>query len=36
MLNIEEVNYKDNLLRCVSRLDKWSSVLEKFLLKISK
>lgn len=36
MLNIEEVDYKDNLLRCVSRLDKWSSVLEKFLLKISK
>lgn len=36
MLNIEEVNYKDNLLRCVSRLDKRSSVLEKFLLKIPK
>lgn len=35
ILNIEEEKYKGNLLKCVSRLDNWNSVLERFLRKIS-
>ena len=35
MLDIEETNYKDSLLRCVSSLDEWNSILDKFLLKFS-
>lgn len=35
VLNIDEINYKDNLLKCVSRWDKWNDVLERFLIKIS-
>ena len=35
ILNIEEEKYKDNLLKCVSRLDNWNGVLERFLIKIS-
>ena len=36
VLGISEINYRDNLLKCVSRLDKWNDVLEHFLLKLSK
>ncbi|MDE7170289.1 MAG: hypothetical protein K2O11_00195 [Oscillospiraceae bacterium] len=35
MLNIDEAAYKDNLLRCVSRLDMWNDVLETFLKRLS-
>lgn len=36
MLNIDETAYKDNLLRCVSRLDTWNDILEKFLKRLSQ
>jgi len=36
VLNIDEMNYKDNLMKCVSRLDKWNDVLDNFILKLSK
>lgn len=36
VLNIDEENYRDNLMKCVSRLDKWNDVLENFMLKLSK
>lgn len=36
VLNIAEVNYRDNLLKCVSKLDKWNDNLDKFLQKLSK
>ena len=36
LLNIDEVKYRDNLMKCVSRLDKWNDVLENFMLKLSK
>ncbi len=36
VLNIDEMNYGDNLMKCVSRLDKWNDVLDKFILKLSK
>ena len=36
MLNIDEVSYRDNLLKCVSKLDKWNDTLERFLAKLSK
>lgn len=36
VLDIDEVNYRDNLLKCVSRLDKWEDVLDKLMLRLSK
>jgi len=36
VLNIDEVNYRDNLMKSVLRLDKWNDVLENFILKLSK
>ena len=36
VLNIDETAYRDNLLRCVSRLDAWNDVLEKFLKRLSQ
>ncbi len=36
VLNIHEINYKDNLMKCVSRLDKWNDVLDNLILKLSK
>lgn len=36
VLNIDEANYRDNLLKCVSRLDTWNDVLEKFLKRLSQ
>lgn len=36
VLGIDEVNYRDNLKKCVSRLDKWNDTLDNFLIKLSK
>lgn len=36
VLNINELDYKDNLIKCVSRLDEWADVLDKFISKFSK
>lgn len=36
ILNIDEILYRDNLIKCVSRLDKWNDTLDNFILKISK
>lgn len=35
VLNIDEIHYKEKLLKSVSRIDKWNDVLNCFLLKIS-
>ena len=35
-LNINELDYIDNLVKCVSRLDKWGDVSDKFISKFSK
>lgn len=35
VLDIDEVNYRDNLKKCVSRLDKWNDTLDNFLIKLS-
>lgn len=35
VLNIDEINYKNNLLKSVSRLNEWNDVLERFLIKIN-
>lgn len=35
LLNIEDINYKDNLRKCVLRLDKWNDVLNNFMAKLS-
>lgn len=35
VLNIDEMNYRDNLIKCISRLDKWNDVLDNFILKIN-
>ena len=36
VLNIDEINYRDNLIKCVLRVDKWNDVLDNFILKLSK
>ena len=36
VLGIDEVNYRDNLKRCISGLDKWNDTLDNFLIKLSK
>lgn len=36
VLDIDEVNYRDNLKKCVSRLDIWNDTLDNFLIKLSK
>ena len=36
VLNIDEANYRDNLKKCVSKLNKWNDNLDKFLIKLSK
>ena len=36
VLGIDEVNYRDNLKKCVSRLDEWNDTLDNFLIKLSK
>lgn len=36
VLNINELDYKDNLIKCVSRLDEWADILDKFISKFSK
>lgn len=36
VLGIDEANYKNSLLKCVSRLDGWEGVLNKFLSRLSQ
>ncbi|EDS05717.1 hypothetical protein CLOSCI_03085 [[Clostridium] scindens ATCC 35704] len=36
VLNINELDYIDNLIKCVSRLDEWADVSDKFISKFSK
>lgn len=36
MMEIDEVNYQDNLKKCVSRLDKWNDTLDRFFAKLSQ
>lgn len=36
VLNIDEVNYRDNLIKCVSKLDKWNDILDGFLQKLPR
>ena len=35
ILGINEIAYKDNLIKCVSALNKWNNVLEKLLIKLA-
>ena len=36
VLDIDEAVYRDSLIRCVSRLDTWNDVLDKFLKRLSQ
>lgn len=36
LLNIDDINYQDTLIKCVLRLDKWNDVFNNFMVKLSK
>lgn len=36
VLGIDEVNYRDSLKKCVSKLNQWNDTLDDFLIKLSK
>lgn len=36
VLNIDEINYRDHLIKCVSRVEKWNDVMDNLILKLSK